>query len=572
MPHCISKRIRDRYNPPLPWDGNTETYTHGGPAPNVLSWLLIYDWTITDSERRAMTKALAKDTMNAPLDNASYLATNTVAVKFGLTDIRPCADCGKMTRVCPECGECPECAGNTVAECGHCSDCVAECESCAKCTREHRLSRFDCECAHCDHCSKACDTVCSCCNNCDRHCNCFHCGHCGETWISDDAPTCREGECDRCSSCCTCNRGAESNSIHGHGRYPVKSPLDRKVFRCSRLAGAEVEYVKCDDFEPIKAWCRAYGASVHSDGSVGDGDDEGWEAVTSPAAGDHIAAQVTALCRAFKSAGAEHDETCGVHVHVDASDFGWHDMARLLRLWAKIEPAMFILAGQRRLVPSPCGTHYCMPWANGFAGLNGDTGKRDPKGSILRTLYRSYDEAAAKEHHKGRWENGIGGPDKKAGYRYHALNIAPWIARLRAGAYKSYTARKATKLGTEGYYRKEKVSDATVEFRLHEDTLQRDELVNWMHLCVRIVEWVSGCSDKDVDALPKSQIRALMIIAPECKDYLLRKVKAFRQATGVLYGGGISERAIGYRPGTGYTIGLSSPIVLDYQLPLAEGF
>jgi len=320
-------------------------------------------------------------------------------------------------------------------------------------------------------------------------------------------------------------------------------PQFRRAFNSSRFAGVEAEFNGCNQaFKPIAAWCKKWGASVHSDGSCG------WEAVSAPAAGDFIVEQLTELGAAFAKAGTSCDQRCGVHVHVDARDLKWADMSRLLRLYSKLEPALYLLGGQERL-----NIRYCAPWADAFAALDTEAGQADPKGVILRALYSAESQRNGRAAVDGKkavqaaWQ-GASGPAKKAGYRYRGLNPAPWVARYR----KENGPNIVKKTGNYAI-RKVPARDATVEFRLHEGTLDANELIQWTKLCVRLVEYAASCTSRDIDRLNRSAIRALMRhVAPDCKDWIMAKVKAHRERD--LY-----DRRVGYTPIKGYAIGLSSP-------------
>ena len=297
------------------------------------------------------------------------------------------------------------------------------------------------------------------------------------------------------------------------------------------MAGLEVEYNACDDFSPIRAWCKTWGASVHSDGSCG------WECVTSPAAGNHLLSQIGDLTYALSESSARHNADCGVHVHVDASDLRWPDMARIVRLYERVEPALYVLAGRRRW-----SNHYCQPWDTRFTTALAST--TDVKGAILRVLYNSADEAEGKKELTNTWSrddgNGklvpYGEPEKKSSFRYHGLNLAPWIARLRR--------RNKSKDARSLYNRP--VSDATVEFRLHENCHDRERLTAWTKLLVRLVDFASKSTDSEIDALPRSGMRALATIAPDCLPFIVKRTKAYRNAVNT------GNRFFRYSPSRGW--------------------
>ena len=346
--------------------------------------------------------------------------------------------------------------------------------------------------------------------------------------------TCDEPErdCQCCSICdcspCECDAENESQQILGKSdvRHHAFNAAERTQFDCARLAGVELEYNECANFAPLEKWAHAWDASIHSDGSCG------WEGVTAPAAGNYLIRQIGELFTALNFAGATFDRQCGVHVHVDARDFDWTDMLRLCKVYAHVEPALFIMAGQYRM-----SSQWCRPvGARMKAALAVPAGHR--RGELLRQLFACSDdfkgytrERATEYHNKGRVR-------KKHAARYAALNIMPWLAGRKQPADGSVHTCDP---------------DTTVEFRLHRnvahaDTANRDRLLGWVRTVVQIVEWTKDASANDVRRLPRDPFRALGVIAPECAGYHLERLRVWRSELSR------TARTIEYAPGGQYTI------------------
>jgi hypothetical protein len=446
--------------------------------------------------------------------------------KFESKESEICMVCGFREIGCPDCGDCPSC--NDAKACGRCKSCC-KCRICSSCdSHSDRLDMCEncdecescCTCDHCENCGEGIAQACSHCNRCETCCECAKCEKCGEPSEStcDNCDKCSECcacpycescethvsrnyycyTCERCNDCeCRCSQGGET--IH-HPCHPIfaQTLYERKLFNCTRLAGVEVEYNRSEDFEPIRDWANTWEASVHEDSSCG------WECVTRPAAGDHLASQLGDLFSALKDANAESDTNCGIHVHVDARDLYWEDMYRLVTVYARVEPILYALAGQGRINKFD-GTNYCRP--NGKNLENGIhrglvTGKR--KHELLTAIYGVNGEQ------KARYK-----PEKKDGARYVGLNLCPWVAgRLHKHSGSSRSMCRA---------------DTTVEFRMHRDSLDAKRVIGWAKLCTRLVDWASKATDKDVENLPRSPLRMLCVIAPDLAPWILSRFKEWRK-------------------------------------------
>lgn len=96
----------------------------------------------------------------------------------------------------------------------------------------------------------------------------------------------------------------------------------------------------------------------------------GWE-VASPKMeldADGLCMQLERACLGLAAVSPRVDHTCGLHVHVDVSDFQWQDFQRLLALWARYEPFFFEMTPPSRR--GAWGQSYCQPVrANSWRGL-----------------------------------------------------------------------------------------------------------------------------------------------------------------------------------------------------------
>jgi hypothetical protein len=109
---------------------------------------------------------------------------------------------------------------------------------------------------------------------------------------------------------------------------------------------------------------RVRGSSAgyfHSDGRTWDVKTDascGWE-VASPAMvldADAECGELRAVTQFLTEMHPRIDRSCGLHVHVEVTDFTWQDLRNLLVLWGRYEPFAFELCPPSRRV-----NHYCGP-------------------------------------------------------------------------------------------------------------------------------------------------------------------------------------------------------------------
>ncbi len=425
----------------------------------------------------------------------------------------------------PECSGCGNTITDTPRDCGQCDVCCQHttCTSCnarrhSRSLRSPVLFPYVIQCLELNG-----DPACECCDNCNDHCECYHCGNCGDRSTDSMCEHCND-----CNGCCNCRDCLDCGSTHSRddmvngycydcndddGEYDEKQPgepfraltrADLTLFNCSRLVGVELEYNNLDNRSVLSKWSSKWRAGDHEDGSCGR------EVVTAPIAGNHLVNCLTSLGVAMREAGATADDRCGIHVHVDASDYRWHDMYRLLWVYNKVEALLYLLAGQQRIDNTyckPCGTEYVSALSN-----------IDRKGQILAVAYNTpaedkYDPtvqgyhvvSASKSARKYVREVK---PGKKDGGRYRGLNILPWLVARRL-----------------------KKPDNTVEFRIHRNSLDSNRVLGWAKVCARLVDFCAKTSDKEISNLPKSALKTLIMIAPDCKEWIIDRVKDWRKVT-----------------------------------------
>jgi hypothetical protein len=164
----------------------------------------------------------------------------------------------------------------------------------------------------------------------------------------------------------------------------------------------------------------------------------GWE-VASPAMTMNERGECEELQRVTNALANLHpriDRSCGLHVHVDLSDFVWEDMQRLISLWARYEPFFFQLTP-----PSRWTNQYCRP--------------------VCRARWSQQPNSVW-----GQTSQAINAPDERA-FNMYARNLG----RLALNMSHWFTA-------------------ARVEFRLGAGTVDYEKIRNWVLVLLALVQRV----------------------------------------------------------------------------------
>ncbi len=378
----------------------------------------------------------------------------------------------------PEVICCHHCEMDHDCECVLCSSCsaVAEDPLCSRCNECDDC----CECSHCESCSVPCESVCDRCDRCERCCECGHCECCGEAVLS----TCCD--CDRCPECCNCsNEDDEDESVvrrrDGRNVFHTSQRNQFKVNSSRRFLACELEFSDAADGDAIYDAVSNWQGAIVSDGSL---PSTGFELCTAPANGDLFVDQIGEICEALAEQHAQINTDCGFHVHVDARDFRYWDLRKLILLYAKIEDALFAIVPKSRRKNSfcePCGMRY----------VNELTGTRAVKQKIIQNVY---DDASPGPAFKGKRS------DKYCGSRYRALNLHSWFYR------------------------------GTVECRLAAGTRDREKIVPWATLWAAIVDFAYRHSESRIANLAGSSLDVLLCVAPSdaVRDWIHERIETFR--------------------------------------------
>jgi len=343
---------------------------------------------------------------------------------------------------CPRCG---------VEETNFCS----RCEDCPSC----------CECNVCPCCNEVCGSTCSRCDECGRCCSCQSCQNC---YTLREA-VCRD--CDRCEDCCTCSGESDECVVKTMARRVTFYNAGKKEFiqnSSKRFIACELEYSDARYGGNIEAAARKWKCSIVGDGSL---PDSGFEICTSPANGDVFINQIEDLTQALAEGDAEVNTDCGFHVHIDAQDFRYWDIRKLIIFYEKIEQGLFDMVPKSRR-----GNTYCLPCGDRY--LKNITACNRPKQMKKQLIHNVYKEVPDKLFKDKRAEHRVDA-------RYYALNIHSWFYR------------------------------GTIECRLAAGTRDPIKIINWSLLWVSIIDFVNRESESTIKGMSGSDLEILLRVAPE---------------------------------------------------------
>ncbi len=150
------------------------------------------------------------------------------------------------------------------------------------------------------------------------------------------------------------------------------------------------------------------------------------------------------VCNALRNAGARVNRGCGIHVHVDISDYSPAHVVRLGKLWVRLELAINNLLSRSRQTNGFCKNNHgsLNAFANNISIADGNM-DANSRGTVQATL-RAIQNTAG---------------------RYYKMNLGSF--------------------GRHG----------TVEFRGHQGSLNGNKIAKWARLCLSVIEWAKGNRD-----------------------------------------------------------------------------
>jgi hypothetical protein len=353
-------------------------------------------------------------------------------------------------------------------------------ETCSLCENEID----DCTCWTCGSCDRKRDgnTSCSNCSYCESCCECFHCSNCG--YVQSSERMC--SNCDACRDCCNCNEESGPEGPRCNQRFRIQKPANLLGYRENILrrpvsVELELSHINGGDDSNLIDWAIKTGAGLVADSSITDGQ-RSCEINSNPMAGDIFLERIRDMALTIEN--AETDESCGLHVHVDASDYSQFDLRKLIILWAGVESTLYELIARRR-------------WANNYCKVSSE--------QFVRALLADVPRISAKD-----------GYDSHGMRQHRELNAGQtWGERISQAVYEN----EGREVKTSGDYKCRKYADSryhglnlhsfffrkTVEVRLFEGTTDADTLENWPLVCGHIVDYAFKHTERQLLDLLRSR-------------------------------------------------------------------
>jgi hypothetical protein len=314
------------------------------------------------------------------------------------------------------------------------------------------------------NCARSVLEVTPCCGYCTDRCGCVcqRCGNCsvGDNYRKRFTPGHFCNVCRQCRGVCKCRKRKGFLDVEQLG-------VSRRahINRLERMMGIEVEL---GEWGTLTREFRAknFQYQVVRDGSV---QPSGLEMVVSPLRGDAFLRGMFELGELLAKNNCEVNDSCGLHVHVNAQDLGWWALRRLVALYVACEQQIY------RYVISPeraRNCHYYKPasdvWRKILTETRDSTDANTIKHRILGLLYPDHMNPNLLTQDKTALWKAVKNSKYGGVSRYYGLNLHSFFYR------------------------------GTVEFRMFDGTTKLEDLVNWPLVCGWMVEKAINLTDNEI--------------------------------------------------------------------------
>lgn len=312
-----------------------------------------------------------------------------------------------------------------------------------------------------------------------------------------------------CSSCDECNKVCVCKKRAGIGTFKVPRAEAAAIGNSSMFIGSKRAIgleLELSDWGTWRVREKEDGQldeytkySVDHDGSVRPSQ---LEAVFKPLAGDqHIINGLNAIARQVWDCNCQVNETCGYHVHVDARDFTWADIQKLLFFWMKLENGqkLWLIAGRG---PTTFSEKWTIWWKSRTDELV-STNLKTFKAQLIKMLY-NVDTNSYKDHLEKikKSDDFIHNYTRTVNYNKTVVHKAPlpkpadYVMDLRE--HKRLKANRGWNRAVKSRYLNLNFHSwlfrGTVEYRLGAGTVNTDDIRLWPLFCLWLTEAVSRTS------------------------------------------------------------------------------
>lgn len=263
--------------------------------------------------------------------------------------------------------------------------------------------------------------------------------------------------CDSCPDCCSCEvEGIATRQLKA--RIPFSDRLNRP-----RFIGLEIEVSEGNSVQVYRESERLkHPPGIYEDGSL---PNSGFEIVTHPESGANFEAETQRIVQILSDAACDVNPSCGLHVHVSAGNVDIYSLRKVLILYHYLEPTMYDLVAKRR-------------WESEYAHPLPE--------SILTYVIR--------ERKPRNWNRALLSKIYAVDPRYS-----------REQKVKKYVSSRYTALNIHSFFYR-----GTLEFRLHESTLNSAVIINWARLCESLVSTAMQNTERAIAALYDAPLDTLL--------------------------------------------------------------
>lgn len=209
--------------------------------------------------------------------------------------------------------------------------------------------------------------------------------------------------------------------------------------------------------------------------------DTGFEINVSPTQGDLFIRMVTEICDVLKKNRAQITSACGLHVHVDARDYDYMDVRKLVKLYELVEPAIFACLPENRHTSRfcrPCGFRFANHLRAGEDLSVEDVaadGKDKKKYDLKRPIHTMVYGKSGRVERSGKYGTGTAHE-----IRYMGLNVYSYFFR------------------------------GSMEFRHAPGSIDSEFIINWAMMCAGLLDTAITLKERSISRMAGSYIKALL--------------------------------------------------------------